>query len=93
MAEGEDGRGGDRGGGGVSKFREVAEKLWRELEEKGEGCVYSVIRPELRPTVKELVSNRDRIDVLYLMEIKVGLEEKPVLRWCQGQGEGEVTGT
>ena len=76
MAEEEDGRGGDGGSVDVSKFREDADKLWRELEEKREVGVYSVMQPELRPTVKELVSNRDRIDILCLMEIKVGLEEK-----------------
>ena len=93
MAEEEDGRGGDGGGGDVSKFREDADKLWRELEEKREVGVYSVMQPELRPMVKERVSDRDRIDVLCLVEFKVGSEEKQVLSWCQGQVEGEVTGT
>ena len=34
-AKEEDGRGRDGGGGDVSKFREDADKLQRELEEKG----------------------------------------------------------
>ena len=39
------------------------------------------MHPELRPMVTKLVINGDGIDALYSMEIKVGSEEKQVLRW------------
>ena len=81
MAEEDYDRGGDGGGGDTSKFREDVDKLRREPEEKGEGSVYSVMHPELRPMVTKLVINGDGIDALYSMEIKVGSEEKQVLRW------------
>ena len=51
------------------------------------------MQSELRSKIKELVRNKERIDIVCLMEIKVGLEEEQVIRWCQGQVKGEVMGT
>ena len=42
----------------------------RELEKKGEFSLYSMMQPELKPSVKDLVKDKERIDVL--CELTVG---------------------
>ena len=42
----------------VSKFREDTAKLIKELHDRGEGSMYSLMQPFVRPTVAELVKKR-----------------------------------
>ena len=69
----------------VAKLREDTEALRLQMEERGEGSLYSMLQPDIVPTVDELVQKKERVDVLCSIEVQVGATE--VLRWCQGQGK------
>ena len=64
----------------VSKFQEDTAKLIEELHERGEGSMYSLMQPFVRPTIAELVKEKERIDVLCSMQVEVGGKKKEVLR-------------
>ena len=67
--------------------------MGRELERKGAFSLYSMIQPELKPSIKDLVKDEEKIDVL--CELCVGEGENTmkmkVLHWCQGRVTGLVS--
>jgi len=63
-------------------FRQDAEKLRQELEDKGEGSMYSLMQPWVIPELVELVE--ERIDVLSSFDVVVDNRKATPLRWCQG---------
>ena len=75
----------------VAKLREDTEALRLQMEERGEGSLYSMLQPDIIPTVDELVQKRERVDVLCSIEVQGGATE--VLRWCQGKVTKKLKGT
>ena len=69
----------------MDEFKESCNKLKREREARGEGSMYSVLQPFVRPELKDLIDKR--IDVLCSVEIENELTEEKTtaLRWCQGE--------
>ena len=59
-------------------FRQDAEKLRKELEDKGEGSMYSLMQPWVIPELVELVE--ERIDVLSSFDVVVGDRKATPLR-------------
>ena len=70
----------------VTKFHEDADVMGRELERKGAFSLYSMMQPELKLSIKDLLKDEEKIDVL--CELFVGEGENTmkmkVLHWCQG---------
>ena len=66
----------------ITKFEEGTEKLRKEMEAKGEGSMYAMLQPDIRPTPLELVRDYEgRLDVLVSFVVPNGT----ALRWCQGK--------
>ena len=61
------------------EFRERAAELRMQREARGEGSIFSVMRPLYCPELDELMDKR--IDVLYSFQLDLG---EKALRWCQG---------
>ena len=76
---------------GVSKFREDADVMRRELERKWAFSLYSMMQPELKPSIKDLMKDEEKIDVLCELFVGEGENTMPVLRWCQGRVTGLVS--
>ena len=68
----------------VTKFREDADVMRLELETKGEYSLYSMMQPEVRPLVQDMVKENERIDVLCEMTVGEEGNTTNVLHWCQG---------
>jgi len=71
----------------VSKFRKDIYKVMQELYDNGEGSLYSLVQPPLKPAVKDLVREKERIDIVCGIVIELGSNKMKVLRWCQGKVE------
>ena len=74
----------------VANLREDTEALRLQMEERGEGSLYSILQPDIIPTVDELVQKKERVDVLCSIKVQVGATE--VLRWCQGKVTKKLKG-
>ena len=61
------------------EFRERVAELRMQREARGEGSIFSVMRPLYCPELDELMDKR--IDVLYSFQLDLG---EKALRWCQG---------
>ena len=59
----------------VAKLREDTEALRLQMEERGEGSIYSMLQPDIIPTVDELVQKKERVGVLCSIEVQVGAEK------------------
>ena len=71
----------------VAKFREDADVMRRELEKKGNFSLYSKMQPEEKPSIKNLVKHKEKIDVLSEMWVGEGKNTMRIQRWCQGTVE------
>ena len=74
----------------VTKFCEDADVMQRELERKGAFGLYLMMQPELKPLIKDLVNDEEKIDVLCERFVGEGENTMKVLRWCQGRVTGLV---
>ena len=76
----------------VAKLREDTEKLRLDLEDRGEGSIFSMLQSDIMPTVDKLVEEEERVDILCSIDIPVGSEVKKVLRWYQGKVKSRMEG-
>ena len=76
----------------VTKFWEDTDVMRRELERKewSASTQCSMMQPELKPSIKDLRKDEEKIDVMCELFVWEGENTMKVLRWCQGRVTGLI---
>ena len=67
------------------KLRTVVKMMKRERKVRGdENSIYDAFQPFEAPELSELVKNKERIDICWPLDTKVGDDKTTEKVWCQG---------